>query len=115
MSTRKKIYSRAEMVAELLAMDAQIIDGTDIFKQAADMIVQVCAWTQATPKESGLYWHWNGDPDCGPNPLSVMWSGGSDKAFVARGQYGIEEAIDCDVFGGWWMPLENPLTPAELD
>lgn len=72
-------------------------------------------WTQVPPKVTGWFWHWNGDPDCGPNPFSVMRSTTAHKAFVARGQYGITKEIDCDVFGGWWLPLVNPLTPAELD
>jgi len=38
MSRRKKTYTRDELVVELLKMDSQIIDGSDIFKQAAEMI-----------------------------------------------------------------------------
>ena len=36
MSTRKKSFTRIEMIDALLDMDRQIIDGSDIFKQAAD-------------------------------------------------------------------------------
>lgn len=40
MSQQKKIYTRIQMVDELLKMDKQIIHGGDIFKQAAAMIAE---------------------------------------------------------------------------
>lgn len=40
MSKLKKTYNRVEMIDELLGMDRQIIDGSDIFKQAACMIAE---------------------------------------------------------------------------
>lgn len=69
------------------------------------------AWTQTPPAEQGTYWHWNGDEDCAPLPIFVLWSGFSRKCFVSRGQLGIEHAIDCDQYGGWWMPLKAPPLP----
>ena len=68
-------------------------------------------WTQNPPTEQGEYWHWNGDEDCAPLPMFVLWSGHSGKCFVSRGQLGIEHAIDCDQYGGWWMPLYAPPLP----
>lgn len=72
-------------------------------------------WTQVPPVKSGTYWHWNGDDDCAPVPMFVGWSGPSGPCFVQCGQLGIREAIDCDEYGGWWMPLPNPLTPNQLE
>src|SRR6266567_5403085 len=40
MSTRKKTCTKREMITELLEMDAQIIDGSDVFAQAADMLAR---------------------------------------------------------------------------
>lgn len=69
------------------------------------------AWTQNPPTEQGTYWHWNGDEDCAPLPMFVLWSGHTGKCFVSMGQLGIEHAIDCDQYGGWWMPLYAPPLP----
>ena len=68
-------------------------------------------WTESPPAEGGTYWHWNGDIDCAPLPMFVMWSGFSGKCFVSMGQLGITEAVNCDEYGGWWMPLETPALP----
>jgi hypothetical protein len=68
-------------------------------------------WTQTPPTEQGEYWHWNGDEDCAPLPTFVLWSGTSGKSFVSRGQLGIEQPIDCDQYGGWWLPLYAPPLP----
>ncbi len=38
MSQRKKTYTEQELIDELRAMDAQIIHGSDIFKQCAEML-----------------------------------------------------------------------------
>ena len=70
-------------------------------------------WFDEPPRHPGLYWHWNGDDDCAPVPLSVMWSGTNAKCFVSMGQYGIEHAIDCDVYGGWWAKIREPGPPTE--
>lgn len=40
MSTRKKTYTRVQMVDALLDMNRQIVDGSDIFEQAAAMIAE---------------------------------------------------------------------------
>lgn len=69
------------------------------------------AWTQTPPALQGEYWHWNGDEDSAPLPMFVLWSGTSGKCFVSRGQLGIEHAIDCDEYGGWWLPLYAPPLP----
>lgn len=72
-------------------------------------------WTQNPPTEQGRYWHWNGDEDCAPLPMFILWSGHTGKCFVSRGQLGIEHAIDCDQYGGWWMPLYAPPLPNTQD
>ena len=68
-------------------------------------------WTQTPPAEQGTYWHWNGDEDCAPLPIFVLWSGFSGKCFVSCGQLGFKDAIDCDKYGGWWLPLYAPPLP----
>lgn len=67
-------------------------------------------WTTTPPTEQAWYWHWNGDHDCAPLPISVLYSGTSGKCFVSMGQLGIKHAIDCDQYGGFWMKLERPKT-----
>ena len=73
-------------------------------------------WTDEPPRLQGWYFHWNGDRDCSPLPISVLYSGASCKCFVSMGQLGIERPIDCDEYGGWWTPLvipESPVTDGE--
>lgn len=65
-------------------------------------------WTNIPPSSSGLYWHWNEDVDCSPNPIHVGYSGTTGKCFVMRGQLGIENAIDCEKYGGLWMAISIP-------
>lgn len=65
-------------------------------------------WSKEPPKAQGVYWHWSGDLDASPIPLSVLWSGSSNKCFVSAGQYGITEAIDCDQYGGYWQVAIEP-------
>lgn len=65
-------------------------------------------WTQTPPTLQGEYWHWNGDQDSAPLPMFVLWSGHTKKCFVSMGQLGITQAVDCDEYGGWWMPLYAP-------
>lgn len=90
----------------------------------AEMIAQECeearivehafalaVWSKEPPKEQGWYWHWNGDSDCRPLPTSVLRSGASNNCFVSCGQLGIDHAIDCDVYGGWWMKMIAPKPP----
>lgn len=68
-------------------------------------------WTQEPPVDQGEYWHWNGDVDYAPLPVSVLKSGSDNKCFVARGQWGIEQAVDCEEFGGWWKRITTPVIP----
>ncbi len=70
-------------------------------------------WTQNPPTDQGTYWHWNGDIDCAPLPVFVLWSGTTGKCFVSTGQLGITEPVDCDQYGGWWRPLYAPPLPTE--
>ncbi len=70
-----------------------------------------CEWTQDVPTRQDTYWHWDGDEDSAPLPYHVLWSGTSNKCFVSYGQYGLDRAIDCDEFGGWWLPCPTPKTP----
>jgi hypothetical protein len=68
-------------------------------------------WTKEPPTKTDEYWHWNGNPDASPTHLYVSLSGTSNKAFVMRGQLGIPHAIDCDKYGGWWIPCDIPTVP----
>lgn len=67
-------------------------------------------WSDAPPTKQGWYWHWNGDHDSAPLPTSVLYSGTSGKCFVSSGQLGLDTAIDCDEYGGFWAPLPRPST-----
>jgi hypothetical protein len=69
-------------------------------------------WTKTPPTEQADYWNWDGDPDHAPMVYHVLWSGTAKKCFVSIGQYGIENAIWCDEFGGWWLKIEQPTTPS---
>jgi hypothetical protein len=68
-------------------------------------------WTKTPPTEQADYWNWDGDPDHAPMIYHVLWSGTAKKCFVSLGQYGIENAIWCDMFGGWWLKIEQPSVP----
>jgi len=70
-------------------------------------------WTDNAPTSQGWYWHWTGDDDCGPVPISVLYSGTTGNCFVSMGQLGIDRAIDCNQYGGWWMPIYDPKVPFE--
>lgn len=69
------------------------------------------AWTKELPTEQAWYWWWNEHTDDAPVPISVMYSGTSKKCFVATGQMGIKQAMDCDKFGGMWMRIDEPAQP----
>ncbi len=74
--------------------------------------VEEKGWKRDLPNESGLWWWWNGDQDSSPIPLNIALSGGTnpERYFVMRGQYGIAEAINVEVQGGYWMRLHEPAT-----
>jgi hypothetical protein len=71
-------------------------------------------WPAGPPTEQGLYWHWTGDLDTRPIPLNVLWSGSTKKCFVAAGQYGITQAVDCEEYGGYWKPAISPAMDEEI-
>ncbi|WP_321946607.1 hypothetical protein [Paraburkholderia sp. J10-1] len=71
-------------------------------------------WSNGPPTKQGIYWHWTGDLDAKPIPLSVLWSGHSGKCFVSIGQYGITQAIDCDEYSGYWQPAVEPAMDEEI-
>jgi len=83
-------------------------------KRANPATAPSAKWSKEPPSRQGLYWHWSGDLDAGPIPLSVMWSGFSGKCFVSIGQYGITQAIDCDEYGGYWQPAIEPAMDEEI-
>jgi len=68
-------------------------------------------WTKTPPTEQGEYWHWNGDNDCSPLPMFVLFSGSTGKCFVSSGQLGLTQAIDCEEYGGWWLRMIPPSVP----
>lgn len=81
--------------------------------RASVAAVEGDAFTEDPPSKQGWYWHWNGDKNCAPVPISVLIHGAGDrKCFVSMGQLGLTQAIECDEYGGWWMPLIPPSTTA---
>jgi hypothetical protein len=68
-------------------------------------------WTDTPPADSGEYWHWNGNPDDAPVPITVGYSGFQDGCFVQIGQLGITEPKSCKEYGGWWAPIPEPQPP----
>lgn len=74
-------------------------------------IQAVIQWSAEPPTEQGWYWHWWNVESGGPVPIIVLYSGTSDTCFVSMGQLGIERAIDCAEYGGFWMPLVAPEVP----
>lgn len=77
-------------------------------RATASLGVPRTVWSKKPPTKQGLYWHWTGDLDARPIPLSVLWSGSTNTCFVSAGQYGITQAIDCDKYGGLWTPVIEP-------
>lgn len=71
-------------------------------------------WSQSEPTKQGLYWHWSGDNDDAPIVLSVLKSGTNKKCFVSTGQYGINKAIFCSEYGGWWAICAQPKLPENV-
>lgn len=67
-------------------------------------------WSSEPPTEQGLYWHWSGDKGDSPYPLNVLWSDTVNRCFVSRGQYGIESAVFCEKYGGFWRKVILPDT-----
>ncbi len=91
---------------------------TEVLNWAFDQLQLPAAepeFTRDLPTEQDWYWHWNGDPDCGALPTSVMMSGhGADAVpFVSHGQLGLTEAINCSEYGGWWCRMTAPKNPSE--
>jgi hypothetical protein len=74
-------------------------------------VIRATEWTKATPSEVGIYWNWQGDPNSGPVPIFVQYSGHTGKYFVSMGQLGLTHSIDCDVYGGLWAPAHHPPVP----
>lgn len=68
-------------------------------------------WRKKPPVEPGWYWHWNGDNDCCPVPMSILFSDG--RPFITIGQLGITQPQWCDEYGGWWMRIREPATPCD--
>ena len=69
------------------------------------------SWSDKPPTEQGWYWHWNGNPEARPVPTSVLFSGSRNACFVSAGQLGLKEAVFCDQYGGYWLPLVEPDVP----
>lgn len=98
--------ARASGMPGLMALPC-FIAGFDAGRDAA------VVWSADPPTEQGWYWHWSGNPDDAPFPLSVLWSGTSKTCFIARGQVG-EDAVFCDKYGGYWTPVVEPRIPETL-
>jgi hypothetical protein len=71
-------------------------------------------WSSEPPTTQGWYWHWDGDPGSAPFPLSVLKHGaGKQNCFVSLGQAGLSRSIECDKYGGYWMPVTLPKPPKQ--
>lgn len=99
---------------------AACYDGIDLAKEALQSpspamvpVEDVKGWTQDHPKESGLYWLWQGDEEQSPFPVTVMYSGTSGKCFVATGHCGWTRHQEFEELeGAWWMPCVEPKHPS---
>ncbi|MFZ3286589.1 MAG: hypothetical protein WA191_07035 [Telluria sp.] len=72
------------------------------------------AWSDKSPTEQAWYWHWNGDADSRPIPTSVMYSGTGKWCFVSSGQIGLNAAVWCHEYGGYWMRMHEPAIDAAI-
>jgi len=88
-------------------------DAMQQYARDAVAAAQGVIWSADPPAEQGWYWHWSGNPDDAPFPLSVLWSGTSKTCFIARGQVG-EDAVFCEKYGGYWTPVVEPRIPETL-
>lgn len=70
------------------------------------------AWSAEPPTEQAWYWHWNGDPDSSPFPLSVLYSGTARKCFVQMDHSHSGQAEFCDTYDGYWMRMREPAIAA---
>lgn len=70
--------------------------------------------TDKQVNDQGCWWWWNGDPDSGVVPVSVMWSGGSDIYFATQGQLGWNRPQDIIGMGGLWLKMVEPNIPDRL-
>jgi|GEM_PF-7067423 len=70
-------------------------------------------WTTEPPNKPDMYWNWNGDPECAPHIFSVLMSGHGpgERCFIDTGNSGIDTAIWCDEYGGYWLPVATPVRP----
>ena len=79
---------------------------------ASELIEPVYAehdfWSPATPKQTGWYFHWNGQENSPPIPTKVSYSQARKSSQVDAGQLGITKAISCADYGGLWAPLMIP-------
>lgn len=66
-------------------------------------------WSAAPPTEQAWYWHWSGDSDAAPFPLSVLYSGMERKCFVQMNHTHSGQAECCDTYGGYWMRMREPI------
>lgn len=68
-------------------------------------------WSATLPNDQSYYWHWNGDEDCAPGVLFVMFSGTANKYFVCHNF--MTGAPFVEDVGGLWYAIEPPaITPA---
>lgn len=71
---------------------------------------QAKPWSATLPNDQGYFWHWNGDEDCAPVVLFVMYSGTADKYFVCHNF--MTGAPFVEDVGGFWYAIQPPsVTP----
>jgi hypothetical protein len=90
-----------------------VVPGAQAQNPVADA-VRAAIWSADAPTEQRWYWHWSGNPDDAPFPLSVLWSGTAKKCFVSMNQTESGTAEWCDEYGGYWTPIVEPRIPETL-
>lgn len=68
-------------------------------------------WTKELPKESGIYWWWDGGDDSLPYVVDIEYSGTDGSYFAPAGQHGWNRFQHVDEMEGWWMKLDYPELP----
>lgn len=64
--------------------------------------------------EQGWYWHWNGDEDCIPVPVSVLYTPVEKLYFATMGQLGWTQPQNVEQLGGWWKLIRQMPIPMHL-
>ena len=97
--------------------DARASDeaGADSSERSADGSgsAALSGWTQKPPDRDGqgYWWWWNGDEECAPSIITVMYSGCSDKCFVCLTDDQLTRDVDSERWSGWWKAIKDEAPP----